>query len=196
MPALFPREAPAPHPRSLLPSWSLHVCAPCARHRRRVRGRRSRLVFVTKSFRVRRCSTPLVTKAHNVMSTLTCSCCLWNGRVLRHLLNNLAVFVVRVATPCDRVLCLPCEFVSSCSPSASKCATRRGSVCATRQLLLAWYLMVSRYPRHVSPVLIDRSVRLVEPFLWFGFSPCLRLPRALGTPMPYANGHRSRHPCL
>ena len=35
---------------------------------------------------------------------------------------------------------------------------------------LAWCLMVSRHPRHVSLVLIDRSATLLEPLLRFGFT--------------------------
>ena len=37
---------------------------------------------------------------------------------------------------------------------------------------LAWCLMVSRHPQHVSLALIDWSAKLVEPLLRFGFHAC------------------------
>ena len=52
--------------------------------------------------------------------------------------------------------------------------------------MLAWCLMVSRHPRRVSLVLIDKSAKLVVPSLRFSFSPCLRLSRARGAVSPRA----------
>ena len=53
------------------------------------------------------------------------------------------------------------------------------SHCCSRRCVLAWYLMVSQHPQHVSHVLIDQSGNLVEPSVLFGF-------RSMPAPLPRA----------
>ena len=91
VPALLPREAPAPHPRSPLPSWSLYAYDVLRMPSTpRPRSPLTTFFLVTSSFRAR--SVLFVSEAH----TLTCACFSWEWSSLRRPEATDSVFIARV----------------------------------------------------------------------------------------------------
>ena len=99
-PSLELSLAPPPHPRSPLPSWSLPAGALMRRHRRRVRGRRSRLTFSRPRAFV--CVAYISSKAHIIAKVMTPATVYRDCRDKLLLLLGLGAFPSQSCRFCNR----------------------------------------------------------------------------------------------
>ena len=71
---------------------------------------------------------------------------------------------------------LPSSEPTSCSwRECPRASSSEVSHCCSRRCFLAWCLMVSQHPHHVSPLLIDQPGNLWSHGFCLAFFPCLRL---------------------
>ena len=84
---------------------------------------------------------------------------------------------------------LPSSEPTSCSwRECPRASSSEVSHCCSRRCFLAWCLMVSQHPHHVSPLLIDQPGNLWSHGFCLAFFPCLRLSH-FGCTFPACRHH-------